>query len=47
MTAKEEKTVEQLLNVVSKLESENRKFREDISKLIEVINVKVEKNILL
>ncbi len=43
MTAKEEKTIEQLLNVVSKLESENRKFREDISKLIEVINVKVEK----
>lgn len=43
MTAKEEKTVEQLLNVVSKLETENRKFREDISKLVEVINDKVEK----
>jgi CHASE3 domain sensor protein len=43
MTAKEEKTVEQLLNVVSKLETENRKFREDISKLVEVINNKVEK----
>lgn len=47
MTITEQKTIDNLLKVVSDLRSENSKFREDVKILVESINTKTEKNIFL
>lgn len=43
MTITEQKTIDNLLKVVSDLRSENSKFREDVKILVESINTKTEK----
>jgi hypothetical protein len=43
MTNKEQQTVDLLLKTVQDLKSENRKFRDDIKLLVEIINTKTEK----
>lgn len=43
MTAKEEKTIERLLNLVTSLREENAAFRKDITLQVESINTKTDK----